>query len=218
MQNSHSTSWLNNHYMWIINGFLFLFLFFAFLAPVLMKYDYVIPAKIIYQIYQFLCHQLAFRSWFLFGEQAYYPRGLAGIQNINTYEIITGTNSLDLESARQFIGNSYVGFKVAFCQRDVAIYGSLLLMGIFFQISGKKLHALPWYLWVIVGLLPIGIDGTTQFGGLGISFLSWLPVRESTPMLRTITGALFGFTTGLFLFPLIEETMVWPNSKKLLDK
>ena len=31
--------------------------------------------------------------------------------------------------------------------------------------------------------------------------------RESTPLLRTLTGALFGFSTAWFGFPLIEESM-----------
>jgi len=34
-----------------------------------------------------------------------------------------------------------------------------------------------------------------------------LIIRESTPLLRTITGSLFGLTTGWYLFPLLEESM-----------
>jgi len=39
-------------------------------------------------------------------------------------------------------------------------------------------------------------------------------VRESSPVLRTITGALFGVCTGLFMFPMIEETMLITNKPK----
>ena len=75
MQKSDRFSrWFSNHYMVLLNMFTFLYLFFAFLAPVLMKVGVPGPAKVIYKVYSPLCHQLAFRSFFLFGEQPYYPR------------------------------------------------------------------------------------------------------------------------------------------------
>ena len=208
------SNWFNHNYMWIITGLLFFFLLAAFLAPIFMKLGLEQPAKFIYWIYEVFCHQLTFRSWFLFGQQTFYPRELAGIPNIISYEKTTGDFQLDLKFAREFLGNDVLGYKVALCQRDVANYGSLLLFGFIFQLSGKKIKPLPWYLWIILGLLPIGVDGITQFGGLGISFLAWLPVRESTPVLRTTTGLLFGITTGLFIFPMVEENMSQSNRKE----
>lgn len=207
-------SWFNQNYMWIICGLLFLFISMAFFAPILMKINFELPAKLIYWIYDAFCHQLAFRSWFLFGEQFYYPRQLAGINGVLTYEFITGDVKLDLFFARNFYGNSQVGFKVALCQRDIAIYGSLLVCGLIFQLSGKKAKPLPWWSWILFGLVPIGVDGVSQFGGLGISFFSWLPVRESTPLLRTITGLSFGICTAFFLFPLVEENMQENNKTR----
>ena len=201
------SGWFNQNYMWMIIGLLFFFLLIAFLAPIFMKFGMIQPAKVIYWIYDAFCHQLTFRSWFLFGQQAFYPRELAGIPNVVSYEIATGDYQLDLQFARDFVGNEVLGYKVALCQRDVAIYGSLFVCGLFFQLSGKKIKPIPWFLWIILGLFPIGVDGITQFGGLGISFLNWLPVRESTPFLRSVTGVLFGITTGLFIYPLIEENM-----------
>ena len=199
--------WFNQNYMWIVCGLLFLFLFFAFLAPVLMKLQFETPARLIYWVYDAFCHQLAFRSWFLFGSQPYYPRQLAGLSDVLTYEAMTGDDNLDLVFARNFVGNAQVGFKVALCQRDVAVYTSLILCGLFFQLSCRKAKPLPWWIWILVGLAPIGLDGISQFGGLGIGFLSWLPVRESTPLLRTVTGCCFGISTAFFLFPLVEENM-----------
>jgi hypothetical protein len=58
--------------------------------------------------------------------------------------------------------------------------------------------------WVLVGILPIGLDGASQMVS---QIFTWIPYRESTPLLRTLTGALFGFTTGWFGFPVFEETM-----------
>jgi hypothetical protein len=53
--------------------------------------------------------------------------------------------------------------------------------------------------------VPIGIDGFSQL--LSQPPLSFLPERESTPFLRSLTGALFGLCTAWFGYPLVEDTM-----------
>jgi len=117
--------WFSRHYMVLLNGFTFLYLFFALLAPSFMKIGWERPAKIIYKIYSPLCHQLAFRSFFLFGEQPYYPRELAGVEGVITYGQATGLNENDVQAARNFLGNESLGYKMALCQRDMAIYGAI---------------------------------------------------------------------------------------------
>jgi hypothetical protein len=52
-----------------------LFVGLPFLAPILMHSGWTLPAKIIYTIYSFLCHQLPERSFFLFGPKAMYSIG-----------------------------------------------------------------------------------------------------------------------------------------------
>ena len=199
--------------MWVIIGLLIVLVFFSFLAPVFMKIGINIPARTIYKLYNTFCHQLAFRSYYLFGQQSIYPRKLSGIATTIYYEdIITG--DLDLQQAREFIGNEELGYKLALCQRDIAIYTSLLLIALWFQIIKRNIKPIPWSIWLVLGLIPIGLDGISQFGGLGINLFSFLPVRESSPVLRTITGALFGVCTGLFMFPMIEETMLITNKPK----
>ncbi len=47
-------------------------------APLLMKLGLTAPANVLYTLYSPMCHQFAFRSIFLFGEQPFYPRGAAG--------------------------------------------------------------------------------------------------------------------------------------------
>jgi uncharacterized membrane protein len=210
--------WLTRHYMWLFNFVFLLYVGLPFLAPVLMRTGATGPAKVIYTVYSPLCHQLAFRSWFLFGEQAYYPRELAGISGVLTYEKLTNQNTLDLTAARQFIGNSVVGYKVALCERDVAIYGAMLLFGIVFAVTGRKIHSIPWYLWLVLGLIPIGLDGGSQLTGLMQNILPNLPIyRESTPFLRTLTGGMFGVMTAWYIYPLIEEAMA-ENRRILLKK
>jgi uncharacterized membrane protein len=200
--------WLSNYYVLFITGILILFLGLPFMAPVLKEDGHSGGAEVIYRIYSVFCHQLSFRSYFFYGEQAYYPRELAHIQGVITYEQATGKSALDTAYARIFEGNSVMGYKVAICERDIAIYGSLILFGLFFHFSKRKMKALPWYLWVIFAIIPIAIDGGSQLFSLGGTWPAWFPVRESTPLLRTITGALFGVGTAWYVFPMMEESMI----------
>jgi uncharacterized membrane protein len=198
--------WLSHHYLLLINVLLFLYAGLPFLAPVLMKTNHPGPATGIYRIYGAMCHQLAFRSWFLFGEQAYYPRQLANIPGVITIEDLQNTTEVDLIAARTFVGNEVVGYKVALCERDVAIYLFMLLFGLFYGLLGRKIPSINWMVWVLVGLVPIGLDGGSQLIGFIPWLSSWFPARESTPLLRTLTGGLFGWITAWYLFPMIEES------------
>lgn len=208
------TEWLSHHYLGLFNFFLFLYSGLPFLAPVMMKSGIPFPAQVIYTIYSPLCHQMAFRSWFLFGEQAYYPRELAGITGVLSYEqmildtpIISEASDQFIFDARSFIGNDQVGFKVALCQRDVALYGGMLLFGLVYALTGRKMKQVPWYIWLLFGLIPIGFDGASQLPSLIPGFPGWFLFRESTPLWRTITGGLFGCLTAWYLYPMFEQTM-----------
>lgn len=201
--------WFSNHYMVLMNLFSFIYVFFAVLAPVFMKIGWQRPAKVIYAVYRPLCHQLAFRSFFLFGEQPFYPRELADVDGYITYGDATGFDEYDLVTARQFAGNETLGYKLALCERDIAIYGAILIFGILFSLTGKSIKPLPWYLWLILGLGPIGLDGFSQLlSQLGLGIFDWLPLRESTPFLRALTGSLFGLATAWFGFPYLEESVL----------
>ena len=205
--------WLSKHYLALFNLIIFVYVGLPFAAPILMKNGQTTPAKAIYALYSPFCHQLAFRSFFLFGEQPYYARSLAGVNAIS-YETIMGLNPTADEktdafilNARDFLGNDTVGYKLAICERDVAMYGSLLLFGLVFSLTGKRMKQVPWYLWVLIGMLPIAVDGFSQLPGMLAGLPAFLPNRESTPFLRVLTGGLFGFFTAWYLYPLIESNM-----------
>jgi uncharacterized membrane protein len=208
--------WMSRHYLLVINLIIFLYTAIPFTAPVLMKSGAVKTAKAIYTFYSPLCHQLIFRSYFLFGEQAVYPRELAGLNYPITYERIVGHTEVDIIEGRNILGNEYLGYKVAICERDVAMYGSFLLFGLVFQFTKRKIKPLNLWIWLVLGIIPIAVDGLSQLGGVGIAFLSWLPMRESTPLLRSITGFLFGFLSGWYLFPILEQTI--SETKLILEK
>jgi uncharacterized membrane protein len=152
-----------------------------------------------------MCHQLAFRSYFLFGEQLIYPRSTVHSFSGLTYQQATGLDENDLWNAREYRGDAQVGYKIALCQRDLAIYLGILSFGLFYAGIGRRIKAIPWYVWVSVGLIPIGLDGLSQI--FSQPPINLIPYRESTPLLRTITGFLFGFFTAWFGYPVAEESM-----------
>jgi uncharacterized membrane protein len=198
------TYWLSKHYLAIFNILVFIYVGLPFLAPTMMKVGADGPADIIYRAYGFVCHQLAYRSWFLFGEQIAYPRVEANTDFVS-YQQATGLDGNDLFSAREFVGNEQIGYKVALCQRDVAIYGGILMFGLIFAISKRRNKSLHWLIWILIGVVPIAVDGLSQL--ISQLPLGAIPFRESTPLLRTVTGFLFGFMTAWFGYPYVEESM-----------
>ena len=175
-----------------------------FVAPTLMKLGATGAARVIYTAYSPFCHQLAFRSWFLFGEQPVYPRELAGL-DLKTYEQATGLGELDFVSARRYLGDEQIGYKVALCQRDIAIYAGIFVAGLLFGLVRSRLKPLPLGYWFILGILPIALDGGSQLVSQ-IGLLS-IPARESSPLLRTLTGGLFGMVNVWMAYPHVEASM-----------
>jgi len=207
--------WVSRHYLALLNFVMLLYFGLPLLAPVLMNAGLTAPANMIYTVYKPLCHQFAFRSFFLFGEQAYYPLEEAHMDSVISFQAATGFGEVHNPAgigrleARQFIGNEVLGYKMALCERDMAIYASIFLFGIIFSLTGRRIKPLHWTLWILIGMGPIGLDGFSQlFSQMEWSWLApYLPYRESIPLFRVLTGALFGFTTAWFAYPAIEESM-----------
>lgn len=175
-----------------------------FVAPTLMKLGAPGAARVIYTIFSPFCHQLAFRSWFLFGDQPAYPRGLAGT-GLMSYEQATGLSELDFVSARRYLGDEQIGYKVALCERDIAIYAGILVAGLLFGLVRSRLKPLPLMYWFILGILPIALDGGSQLiSQIGLISIS---ARESTPLLRSLTGGLFGMVNVWMAYPHLEASM-----------
>jgi len=215
---------LSKHYLLLLNLFVLLYVGLPVLAPVLMARGVEGPARILYRLYSPLCHQFAFRSFFLFGEQAFYPLAEAEIQGVVSFQEATRIEGVESPTsvtrleARAFVGNETVGFKMALCERDIAIYAALLLFGLGFAATGRRAPPLHWLVWILAGVAPIGIDGFSQIlSQFGWSWLSAvLPYRESSPFLRVLTGSLFGFMTAWFAYPNIEANM--RDTRQLLIK
>lgn len=207
--------WIAKRYLLILNLFMLIYVGLPLLAPTLMKLGAEGPAQVIYRIYKPLCHQFGFRSFFLFGEQPFYPLAEANLSGYKTFEQATGIVGVDDPysytrfEARNYIGSETVGYKTALCQRDIAIYAAILLFGVVYGFTGCRFKTLHWLAWILLGMGPIGLDGFSQlFSQFNWEWLNALvPYRESTPYLRVLTGALFGFFTAWFAYPNIEESM-----------
>lgn len=190
-----------------------------FVAPVLMRLGLIAPAKGIYLIYSFLCHQLPERSFFFFGTKTMYS--LSDIQAV-------WQNTINPLVLRQFIGNPDMGWKTAWSDRMVSMYSSLFLFGIVWRLFRGRVQGLRWW-WLVLLLLPMVVDGTSHMisdlWGLGGGFRdtnAWLAELTNYALqpsfyagdalgsfnswMRLLTGILFGIGIVWFTFPYVDET------------
>ncbi|HEX2994230.1 MAG TPA: DUF2085 domain-containing protein [Anaerolineales bacterium] len=197
-----------------------LFVFLPFAAPLMMKWNLPALGKPIYFVYSFVCHQLPQRSLFFFG-----PRLMYSVSEIQAAWQVTDNPMI----LRQFIGNPEMGWKVAWSDRMISMYGGIWVAGLLWAIYGKRDSKTP--LWVFLALtLPMVLDGTTHlisdFNGVASGFRytnDWLATltRNSLPAsfyvgdalgsfnswARWLSGLLFGFGMVWWSFPFISESL-----------
>jgi len=196
--------WFSKHWLFAFNAFFLFYVGLPILAPILMHWGVEGTAKIIYTVYRPLCHQLPQRSFFLFGPQLVYP----GVELMELFGMNVGLDTV----TRAFVGNEAVGYKTALCQRDIAIYGLILLSGLLYGLLRRncKIPSLPWWAYIGIGVMPMLLDGGYQFVANLVAYI-WpdgpMTAHETTPTLRVITGALFGLATVWLSFPLVQEAM-----------
>ena len=176
---------LARHWVAAVNLVVALYVLPAVVAPFLMLHGVERPAKTLYFLYGFVCHQLPERSFFVGGEKLTYS-----LDELRDY-IGEGTDNLLVR--RRFIGNEQLGYKMAMCERDIALWGSILVAGIWYALLRRKPEPLSFRAFLIL-TLPLAVDGVTQLFGL----------RESTPPGRVVTGALFGIALVWTFYPRLE--------------
>jgi uncharacterized membrane protein len=202
-----------------------LYVSLPFLAPTFMKLGLTGPAGVIYFLYSPFCHQFAFRSFFLFGEQVVYPRYNADTSLIPFESYVASLPEFSADrvtpwgkvgdlyafnpgfewAAREFVGDQQMGYKVSLCERDIAIWGGMFVGGLLYTRVRRRLRPVPIWLYFLLGLAPIGIDGFSQLLGYP-PFNFWSP-RETMPAFRVLTGALFGLMNIWLGFPYLEMSM-----------
>ena len=220
--------WLTRHWLAVFNMALAVYVGLPLLAPTLMQFGATGPARLIYLVYSPMCHQMASRSFFLYGDQYAYPRDIAGTDLVPFEAYMSDMTAFSgistapedwvsfLLPARRFTGNERMGYKTALCQRDMAIYGFILVGGLVYGLVRRrhKVKPLPLWAFLVLGIGPIALDGFSQlFSQYGValaplsSLSQFLPLRESSPFLRTFTGALFGFMLVWLTYPHIDASM-----------
>jgi len=196
---NHFADGFERHWLAVLVGILLTYSLLPFGAPVLKWLGLDGLAQVIYQPYKLMCHTYGFRSFFLFGERLVYDR--AEFEQASGIDTSTFAGLLQ---ARDFQGNAQMGYKVALCQRDVAIYFAMGVNGIAYALVRRRARPIPWLAFVLIGVLPIGLDGFSQL--LSQPPFNLFAYRESNWGLRLITGGLFGFSLAWLIFPLIEGT------------
>ncbi|GAB4439495.1 MAG: hypothetical protein Kow0031_21390 [Anaerolineae bacterium] len=214
---------MEHHWLLLFNSAWGFFVIMPWVAPVLMQLGLEFPAKVIYFIYSFFCHQLPERSWFLFGPQFSYSQAeIAAAWGRTLPEI---SNEL---VRRQFIGTPELGWKIAWSDRMVSMYGSIFLFGLGYAAlreMGVRVRAMPWWLFLLF-IVPMALDGTTHLindvlradfrqsnewaailtgHALPASFYAGDHLGSLNSLLRFFTGVLFGFGVVGFLWPLMDN-------------
>ncbi len=155
-----------------------------FITPYLAMQGY--DAQGLYSAFSITCHQLTSRSLCLI-------KSAEGGLSIGD---CLPTSHLLLTKAEVVHYPDSVAYKFPVCARDVAIYLSMLI-GLIMLPFFKPVDSEDWpNKWILVAAaIPIAIDGTTQLVGM----------RESTNLLRLITGAIIGIVLPFYLLPLLNS-------------
>ena len=194
-----------------------------FMAPVAMKFGWATAGSVIYDIYSTQCHQMAQRSFVLIGAKPMYELPELPVT-------LTGQLGQDELTLRAFRGNDVLGWKVAWSDRMVYMYGSLWLASLLYYAlrqPGQK----PVRLWVFALMqIPLALDGITHFlsdlPGLASGFRynnAWLAALTNhsfseifyvgdafgsfNSTMRLVSGVLFGFAVAGLVLPLLDSEM-----------
>ena len=210
----------------IYSGFVAL----PWLAPIFMHLGWTAAGKIVYTLYFPLCHQLPQRSFFLFGPQVMIDLPAVRAASADTLKPLI---------LRQFVGNIEMGWKVAWSDRMVSMYTSVLLLAWVWRPLRKLIKPLPWW-GLILLLLPMAFDGgshaISDLAGLGqgfrdsnawlagltgntfsVSFYAGDALGSFNSWMRLLTGLLFGLSIVWAGMPLIEELFVKAAQARLLQ-
>ncbi len=211
--------WIARHWFLVFAAVYGLWVWLPFLAPVFMHAGWEAPGRAVYLVYSFFCHQLAERSFFLFGPKPMYsPAEIRAVTQ-------SGINPLTL---RRFIGTQAMGWKLAWSDRMISFYTSIWAFGLLWYSARRKLRPLPVWACILL-LLPMLLDGGTHaisdLAGIGQGFRdtnAWLALLTShafptsfyvgdalgsfNSIMRLVTGVLAGLSLVWFAFPHVEAS------------
>lgn len=147
-----------------------LLIFLILITPILQMSKSPIASSL-FNLFSLFCHQLFERSLCM-----------------NQY----------MEIANCSIDNGYI-YQFPVCSRDISFYFAMFIGGIIYLILAllRKVDQfnVPNFIYLILFILPLAIDGITQL----------IDLRESTNQLRLVTGFLAGITMPFYIIPLINH-------------
>ena len=208
--------WLSKHWLALANLFFLTYVGLPFLAPLLLANGYNRGANIIYQLYNFTCHQFPSRTYFVSGQQVCMcHRCVAMYGTIFLGGLVFGLvrdrlKPLPLHWYLLFLIPIGLDGGLAMAGELTQVIPTLILSGLGLAVLAaiavvvlkQKERRWPGYVILAVGLLAV------------IYMQFWGP-HYSNYYLRTITGFIFGFGTVWFVYPLMEESFLdmWRESK-----
>ncbi len=179
-QVDRTARWVTAHWLALVNTAWGVVVTLPWMAPVAMAAGWTRLANAIYVAYGFLCHQYANRSFFLFG-----PKLMYAYTELLPYAADADT----WWGLRAFRGAPEVGYKVAWSDRMVWMYGSIFAAGLVFALVRRRVRPLSWRTFLLL-LLPLALDGGTHvisdLFGVGQGF------RYTNAWLAALTGGVFG--------------------------
>lgn len=177
-----------------------LYSLFSFLPPILMKSGYSELANKGYQFYEKFCHQRVERSLFLFGEKSFYS--VRKLKEDEYIKIESISNEYPEYYGHGFNGSKDLGYKVAICIRDIALYSTFAISLIFFSLRKRevKISNLIAYLLIATMIIDIAIQiplGILHAQGFGLLFIDNIPKR-------IVTGILAGFGLAVLISKIVK--------------
>src|SRR5260370_41723158 len=103
--------WADPRRLTLLNTLVVPFIVGPVVTPLLLAAGATSTATAFYRFFHLLCHQWAFRSFFVLGSQATFSRDQLNALGVDPYT---------------FVGDAQMGWKMAFCERNLAIFVGLL--------------------------------------------------------------------------------------------
>ncbi len=213
---SRFSLWSSKHWLALVNLFFLTYVGLPFLAPVLLANGHSRAANVIYQLYNFTCHQFPTRTYFVSGEQVCMcHRCVAMYGTIFLGGLVFGLvrhrlKPLPLRWYLLFLIPIGLDGGLAMAGELTQVIPTFILSGlglavlvaIAVVVFKQKERSWPGYLILAIGLLAL-------------IYMQFFGPHYSNYYLRTLTGFIFGFGTVWFVYPLMEESFldVWRDSQ-----
>jgi uncharacterized membrane protein len=198
--------WLARHWLLLVNLFFLVYVGLPFIAPLLLTAGLTGLANTIYRLYALTCHQIPSRAYYIAGEQvavchrdaAIYVAILAGglvfglvrhrLKPLPVGWYLLLILPMALDGGLQMLSE----WQTVISLGGVWVLGIITLGGVTVLLYRQK--KLSWHWGLILGS-----------GLLVLLYLQIIGPYHSNLLRRTITGALFGFSTVWLAYPYFEE-------------